>query len=140
MSVQSFSENGATYTVRALTKAESDQVFNIAADVMWQLAQKHKWQVKPEEKGKMASYPYAVRAEAIDYAGLYLATVIEGTPSHAMPQSILEAIDPAMFEQWSKDLHHMDSLRTQWLRAFETANKAETDPQASSGEVQPEND
>lgn len=133
MSVQSFSENGATYTVRALSKAESDQAINIAVDVLWALAQKYKWQVKPEDRGKMASYPYAVRSEAIDYAGLFLATLIDGTPSHAMPQSILEVIDPTSFEQWSKDMHRANGLKSQWLNAFEIANKAETDPQASRG-------
>lgn len=137
---KTFSENGATYTVRALTKGEDDQIINIAVDVLWLLAQKHKWQVKPDDKGKMASYPYAVRSEAIDYAGLYLATVIDGTAGHAMPQSILEAIDPALFEQWSKDMHRNPELFKQWCDAFTAANKAETDPQASSGEAQPEND
>jgi hypothetical protein len=135
-----FQENGATYTVRALTLAESQQAINIAVDLLWFLAQKYKWQVKPEDKGRIASYPYAVRTEAVDYASLYMATVIEGETGHAMPQSVLEAIDPAVFEQWSKDIHHCDSLRTQWLAAYDQANKAETDPQAPSAEVPPASD
>lgn len=138
MTTQTFSENGAAYTVRALTQAESEQVINIAVDLMWLLAQKHKWQVKAEDKGRVASYPYAIRSEAIDYAALYLATDIDGNPSHAMPQSVLEAIDPALFEQWSKDMKRNHALATQWKNAYEVANKAETDPQASSGEVKPD--
>lgn len=137
MATTTFSENGATYTVRALTLDENQMVINIAIDLLWQIAQQRGWKVTFENRHQSRSYPYSVYQEAVNYAGHFLATRIDGDPSHTMPASILEAIDPAVFEQWSKDMQRNPELRGRWDTAWTEANKVQTDPEASSGESQP---
>lgn len=135
-----FKHNGAAYTVRAVTREEGRQIINIAIDVCDLLAKKRGWDIDPEKRHLSSAYPYSVYSEAHDYAAFYLVTSIEGEPSHAVAASVLDVIDTDIFEQWSKDMHARPEIRQQWSAAFAEANKVEADPQASSGEVQPETD
>lgn len=131
-------ETGAVYGVRALTIGEKQTVINLTVSLLKAVAQLKGWDIDPDNAGQYSAYPLPIQTAAHEYITLWQTTVIDGTPSHPYPDSILDVIDPVLFEGWLKFLRQRPTLKNQWATIWNQTNGETSDPQPPSDDETPE--
>lgn len=140
MQTETFTDEAthAIYTVRALTINEQQEVVNTTISLLRFIAECKGWTIDPDIADMYGGYPYVVRLKAHEFIALWLTTRIEGTPCHVFPDTLLGAIDPAVFDEWLKFLRLHPDLKNQWSEAFNRVNKESDTPQPASDDELPE--